>query len=86
MQPRIGISLALLSLILLIFNSYADVLPIKNTAVKLKPIAGVEDSDYINANFVFDELEKRQLYISCQAPLVSTFNDFWRMIWEQRME
>jgi len=32
----------------------------------------------MNANYIFDGL-----YISCQAPLFSTMNDFWRMIWEQ---
>jgi len=68
-------------------NRYADVLPIKNTAVKLTPIEGIEDSDYINANYVYDsinnDLEKKQLYIACQAPPACTFNDFWRMIWEQ---
>jgi protein tyrosine phosphatase len=28
---------------------------------------------------------KKQKYICCQAPLSSTFNDFWRMVWEQRV-
>jgi protein tyrosine phosphatase len=32
----------------------------------------------MNANYIFDGQ-----YISCQAPLFSTINDFWRMMWEQ---
>jgi len=67
-------------------NRYADVLPIKSTAVKLTPIEGIEDSDYINANFVSDpNLEKSQLFIASQAPPACAFNDFWRMIWEQNV-
>jgi len=66
-------------------NRYPDVLVIKETAVKLGPIVGVQGSEYINANFVIDKSNndvKKQKYICCQAPLGSTFNDFWRMIWE----
>lgn len=70
-------------------NRYGDVLPLAATAVKLRRIDGQDDSDYINANYVYDDLNndlsKRQLYICCQAPLVSTFDDFWRMTWEQNV-
>jgi len=68
-------------------NRYPDVLVIKETAVKLGD-TGVKGSDYINANFVVDKSNsdlKKQKYICCQAPLSSTFNDFWRMVWEQRV-
>jgi receptor-type tyrosine-protein phosphatase zeta len=68
-------------------NRYPDVLVIKQTAVKLDEITGVQGSGYINANFVSDKSneKKKQLYICCQAPLSSTINDFWRMIWEQEV-
>jgi protein tyrosine phosphatase len=65
------------------------VLPLASSCVKLKKLDGQDDSDYINANYVYDDLNndlsKKQLYICCQAPLVSTFDDFWRMTWEQSM-
>jgi len=66
-------------------NRYPDVLVIKETAVKL---SGIQGSEYINANFVIDKSNldmKKQKYICCQAPLSSTFNDFWRMIWEYKV-
>lgn len=68
-------------------NRYEDVLPLESTAVKLQPLCGIMGSDYINANFVIDRTDpresKKQVYICCQAPLVNTFADFWRMVWEQ---
>eukprot|EP01124_Arcella_intermedia_P010150 TRINITY_DN16688_c0_g1_i1.p1 TRINITY_DN16688_c0_g1~~TRINITY_DN16688_c0_g1_i1.p1 ORF type:complete len:510 (-),score=113.29 TRINITY_DN16688_c0_g1_i1:56-1585(-) len=69
-------------------NRYPDVLVIKETAVKLGEICGLQGSDYINANFVEDKsnpVRFRQKYICCQAPLSSTMNDFWRMIWEYKV-
>jgi len=57
-------------------NRYPDVLPLENTRVRLSP-QNFEGSDFINANYVLGN------YIACQAPILSTFSDFWRMIWEQ---
>ncbi|PRP74754.1 hypothetical protein PROFUN_06615 [Planoprotostelium fungivorum] len=63
-------------------NRYHDVLPYKETRVKLD---GSDDgiSSYINANYVYDRQNKAQKYICCQAPLPKTFDDFWRMVWEK---
>lgn len=36
------------------FCRYPDVLPFRETAVRLEPIEGVDGSEYINANFVSD--------------------------------
>jgi len=59
-------------------NRYPDVLPLENTRVHLSTTNFQDGSDFINANYVLEGL-----YISCQAPMLSTFHDFWRMIWEQ---
>eukprot|EP01103_Thecamoeba_quadrilineata_P006253 TRINITY_DN15983_c0_g1_i1.p1 TRINITY_DN15983_c0_g1~~TRINITY_DN15983_c0_g1_i1.p1 ORF type:complete len:329 (-),score=30.54 TRINITY_DN15983_c0_g1_i1:269-1222(-) len=59
-------------------NRYPDILPSEESRVRLEP-SKFDGSDYINANYVLD----RQ-YISCQAPILPTMVDFWRMIWEQQ--
>jgi len=61
-------------------NRYQEVLPREATRVRLSS-TGTDGSDYINANYV--SFEDRADYISTQAPISSTFADFWRMVWEQ---
>jgi len=58
-------------------NRYPDILALEHTRVRLSKQFNQEGSDYINANFILDGK-----YISCQAPIFSTFSDYWRMIWE----
>lgn len=62
-------------------NRYNNVLPNERTRVVLSLKDGKNDTDYINANYIEVEQSK---YISCQAPLPSTIEDFWRMVWEQK--
>jgi len=70
-------------------NRYGDVLPLKETAVKLARIGNDASSEYINANFVQDIPKEGMLspqkYICTQAPLPFTFPDYWRMIWEKNI-
>jgi len=58
-------------------NRYPDILPFEHSRVHLSSIPSREGSDYINANWIFGHS-----YISCQAPIFSTFADHWRMVWE----
>ncbi|ELP90411.1 tyrosine protein phosphatase non-receptor type 61F, putative [Entamoeba invadens IP1] len=55
-------------------NRYANVLANESTRVILS------ERNYINANYIFGKK-----YISCQAPLENTLNDFYTMLFEQNV-
>ncbi|ODV95070.1 hypothetical protein PACTADRAFT_50891 [Pachysolen tannophilus NRRL Y-2460] len=44
------------------------------------------DRDYFNANYVMVPTISKNRYIATQAPLPSTFDDFWRAIWYNKVE
>lgn len=71
-------------------NRYVNVLPNEATRVPLSLCDGDPTSFFINANFVSgyktkDGADQRR-YIAAQGPLPTTMDDFWRMIWEQKIE
>ncbi|KAJ5788074.1 hypothetical protein N7457_003064, partial [Penicillium paradoxum] len=62
-------------------NRYNDIYPFDHSRVRLEGIpAG--GCDYVNANHISAEFTNRK-YIATQAPVPDTFNDFWRVVWEQ---
>ncbi|XP_020779814.2 receptor-type tyrosine-protein phosphatase H isoform X2 [Boleophthalmus pectinirostris] len=62
-------------------NRFINVLPYDRSRVKL---TSSPQSDYINANYMPGYNSDRE-FIAAQGPLPSTVNDFWRMIWEQKV-
>ena len=63
-------------------NRYKDILPFEHSRVKLQDQSSGE-SDYVNASHIKAPSGSSKRYISAQAPIPSTFQDFWRAVWEQ---
>ncbi|XP_030622917.1 receptor-type tyrosine-protein phosphatase eta [Chanos chanos] len=66
-------------------NRFTNVLPYDWSRVRLSA-QGPGNSDYINANYMPGYGSNSRQYIASQGPLPSTVNDFWRMIWEQKVQ
>ena len=66
-------------------NRFVGLYPYEDTRVKLTLRPGIDGSDYINANYIDSFLQKDR-FIATQAPLEHTFEDFWRIIWEQNCQ
>ncbi|XP_077980927.1 receptor-type tyrosine-protein phosphatase alpha-like [Glandiceps talaboti] len=64
-------------------NRLVSTVPYDHNRVRLIREIGKEHSDYINASLI-DGYRQKGTYIAAQAPLESTVDDFWRMIWECR--
>ncbi|KAK5190929.1 phosphotyrosine-specific ptp2-like protein [Exophiala xenobiotica] len=62
-------------------NRYNNIFPYDHTRVRLQDVPN-GSCDYINASHVKAEYSNRH-YIATQAPIPATFNDFWRVVWEQ---
>ncbi|KAI9793145.1 MAG: hypothetical protein M1833_000830 [Piccolia ochrophora] len=62
-------------------NRYNNIWPYDHARVKLQ---GASDGscDYINASHVTADWSYKN-YIATQGPIPATFDDFWRVVWEQ---
>ncbi|CAF94630.1 unnamed protein product, partial [Tetraodon nigroviridis] len=65
-------------------NRFVNILPYDWCRVKLSK-SSLSASDYINASYMPGYNSNRE-YIATQGPLPSTLNDFWQMVWEQRVK
>lgn len=65
-------------------NRYTNILPWDHSRVKLLPTDDEEGSDYTNANYLPGDKHRRE-FIAAQGPLPATVDDFWRMVWENKV-
>ncbi|XP_032883782.1 receptor-type tyrosine-protein phosphatase C [Amblyraja radiata] len=65
-------------------NRYVDILPYDHNRVQLSTVTGEHGSDYINASFI-DGFNEPRKYIAAQGPKEETADDFWKMVWEQKV-
>ncbi|KAI1301383.1 Tyrosine-protein phosphatase non-receptor type 14 [Halotydeus destructor] len=67
-------------------NRFRDILPYESNRVKL-PSSKDNRPGYINGSLIQMNYGKNahQSYIAAQGPLMNTVNDFWRMIWTQKV-
>lgn len=62
-------------------NRYNNIFPYDHSRVHLQDVTP-GGCDYINANHIKASYSNKR-YIATQAPTPATFNDFWRLVWEQ---
>ncbi|KAI9844284.1 MAG: hypothetical protein M1837_005694 [Sclerophora amabilis] len=62
-------------------NRYNNIWPYDHTRVRLQGV-GAGACDYVNASHIKTSRSNKR-YIATQAPLPATFNDFWRVVWDQ---
>ncbi|KAK2748207.1 hypothetical protein FQN55_004483 [Onygenales sp. PD_40] len=62
-------------------NRYNNIYPYDHSRVRLQGVSA-GNCDYVNANYIQASRSNKK-YIATQAPIPATFNDFWRVIWEQ---
>jgi protein tyrosine phosphatase len=80
-------------------NRYPNVLPIESTRVQLycnncfsrtkcTHRCTCSEDNYINSNFVSTPLSQNlgRYFIAAQCPMPSTFENFWRMIWQNNVK
>ncbi|CAL8289630.1 unnamed protein product [Merluccius merluccius] len=68
-------------------NRYKNILPFNDTRVVLQNAdPTIVGSDYINANYVRNTLcpDDDKVFIATQGCLITTVNDFWQMVWQEK--
>lgn len=62
-------------------NRYNNIWPFEHSRVRLQGVAS-HGCDYFNASHIKASWSNKR-YISTQAPIPATFNDFWNVVWQQ---
>ncbi|XP_074843533.1 receptor-type tyrosine-protein phosphatase mu isoform X9 [Carettochelys insculpta] len=63
-------------------NRYGNIIAYDHSRVRLQPVEGETNSDYINGNYI-DGYHRPNHYIATQGPMQETIYDFWRMVWHE---
>uniref|UniRef100_A0A8C8SNR8 protein-tyrosine-phosphatase n=1 Tax=Pelusios castaneus TaxID=367368 RepID=A0A8C8SNR8_9SAUR len=63
-------------------NRYGNIIAYDHSRVRLQPLEGETNSDYINGNYI-DGYHRPNHYIATQGPMQETIYDFWRMVWHE---
>lgn len=62
-------------------NRYNNIWPFEHSRVRLQNVPN-HACDYFNASYIKASWSNKR-YISTQAPIPATFNDFWNVVWQQ---
>jgi protein-tyrosine phosphatase len=62
-------------------NRYNNIWPFEHSRVRLQGVPN-HGCDYFNASHIKASWSNKR-YISTQAPIPATFNDFWNVVWQQ---
>lgn len=62
-------------------NRYNNIWPFEHSRVRLQGVPN-HACDYFNASHIKASWSNKR-YISTQAPIPATFNDFWNVVWQQ---
>ncbi|ROT62176.1 putative receptor-type tyrosine-protein phosphatase V-like [Penaeus vannamei] len=65
-------------------NRFSNILAYDHSRVRISKREGAAQSDYINANFIKDHAG-RPGFVATQGPTEDTLDDFWRLVWEQKV-
>ncbi|KAL8560993.1 hypothetical protein ACOMHN_050073 [Nucella lapillus] len=65
-------------------NRFKTIVPYDKNRVVLERVNGDDSSDYINASFI-KGYKTNKAYIAAAGPKPNTQDDFWRMVWQERI-
>ncbi|XP_015753443.1 PREDICTED: receptor-type tyrosine-protein phosphatase mu-like [Acropora digitifera] len=66
-------------------NRYANIIAYDHSRVILPLVDSAENSDYVNASYLHGYDSTPNTYIACQGPVPGTYQDFWRMLWQENV-
>jgi protein tyrosine phosphatase len=69
------------------FNRFKNITPYDDNIIVLETHLHVTNCqrEYVNASYI-DGYSSPKKFIACQAPLKKTLVDFWRLIWQEKLE